>query len=126
MGKLSAILLSFTILFQSFGIEFNDIAKFPTLIKHISCHIEEGDNLANFMDLHYGSSADFHKNKHNEHKQLPFKHHCGDSHFHPVYVLNFSNLEIMSSTKIFEDKNFYYQKTFLNSYTTRFFQPPQK
>ena len=49
--KLGAILLSFTILFQSFNFEINDVFKFSTLIDHLSSHIDEGDDVADFLDL---------------------------------------------------------------------------
>lgn len=126
MGKLSAILMSFTILFQSFGLEYNDIAKFPTLLFHMSSHIEEGDSLGDFMNLHYGTNVETHQNKHNEHKELPFKHQHSDAHLQLVYVLNFSSLEINTFEKQFENKNYYYTKSFSNSYPNRLFQPPQK
>lgn len=118
--------MSFSILSQSFVLEINDISKFPTLLKHLVCHYEDGDNLADFMDLHYGNNIKTHESKHNEHKDLPFKHQHSDNHFQLVYVVNFNNLEITSSEKSYESKNFHYIKTFSNTHINRLFQPPQK
>lgn len=118
--------MSLTILFQSFGLDVEDIVKFPTLVKHFSSHLEQGDTLSSFMDLHYGVNVETHQNKHNEHKELPFKHQHTDTHFQLVYVVNFNNIEMTASEIMFENKNFHYKKAFSNSYTNRLFQPPQK
>jgi hypothetical protein len=126
MGKFSAIFMSLTILFQSLGIEFSDIVKYPTLVKHVICHIEQGDDLSDFMDLHYGSNIKPHQNKHNEHKELPFKHQHTDTHLQLVFIVNTGNIEIKSSENSYQTNNFLYSKSFFNNYTNRFFQPPQK
>lgn len=126
MGKLSAILMSFTILFQSFGLDFNDFTNFPKLISHLSSHIEEGDDVSDFMNLHYGTDVEKHKNKHSEHKELPFKHQHSDTHLQLVYVLNICSLEMIAVENIYENKNFHYGSTFSNNYIKRLFQPPQK
>lgn len=106
--------------------EINDVYKFPTLVKHVVCHYEDGDNLADFMDLHYGNNIKTHDNKHNEHKDLPFKHQHSDNHLQLVYVVNFNNFNMIASENRYESKNFHYTKIFSNSYTNRLFQPPQK
>lgn len=118
--------MSLTILFQSFGLEFRDFAKFPTLLTHLSAHIEEGDNLSSFMDMHYGVNAETHQDKHNEHKELPFKHQHSDTHLQLIYVINLSYVEMMTVENMYENKIFHYLKTVPNTYINRLFQPPQK
>jgi hypothetical protein len=126
MGKFGAIILSLSILFQSAGLELNDMYKIPLFITHLSNHIDEGDNFSDFMDLHYGTDVESHKNKHQEHKELPFKHQHNDTHMHIVYALHAPKIELSSLENIFENKIFYYKKPFISTYENSFFQPPQK
>ena len=94
MGKIGAIILSFTILFQSFSFEPGDVYNFSTFINHVSSHIESGDNFADFIDLHYGDKANSHQNKHKEHQDLPFKHQHVDSQMQLVFVFNSLNIDL--------------------------------
>jgi len=124
--KLTAFILSFTILAQSASFDIIDITKFSTFFTHINNHIEEGDNFSDFMDLHYGSKIDLHQNKHKEHKELPFKHQHIDSNFQFVFVLDTYNLNISSPEDRFKLNNFNYEEPTSNLYINNFFQPPQK
>lgn len=126
MGKIGAIILSFTILFQSFSFEPGDVYNFSTFINHVSSHIESGDNFADFIDLHYGDKANSHQNKHKEHQDLPFKHQHVDSQMQLVFVFNSLNIDLYMKEMGFENKNFNYKEPFSNQYTYNFFQPPQK
>lgn len=124
--KLGVIILSFTILFQSFNFEVNDIFKFSTLIDHILNHIEEGDNIDDFLDLHYGDKTISHQNEHKEHKELPFKQHHID--FNIQYIsMPFEENNLISIIELNTIKNnFSYKDPFTNSYINIFFQPPRK
>jgi len=124
--KLTAFILSFTILAQSASFDIIDITKFSTFITHINNHIEEGDDFADFIDLHYGNKIDLHQNKHKEHKELPFKHQHIDSNFQFVFVLDTYNLNISSTENRFKLNNFNYKEPTSNLYINNFFQPPQK
>ena len=126
MFKLTAFILSFTILAQSASFDIIDITKFSTFFTHINNHIDEGDDFADFIDLHYGNKIDLHQNKHKEHKELPFKHQHIDSNFQFVFVLYSHNLNISSPENRFKLNNFNYKEPTSNLYINNFFQPPQK
>jgi len=124
--KLTAFILSFTILAQSASFDIIDITKFSTFFTHINNHIDDGDDFADFIDLHYGNKIDLHQNKHKEHKELPFKHQHIDSNFQFVFVLDTYNLNISSPEDRFKLNNFNYEEPTSNLYINNFFQPPQK
>lgn len=126
MGKTGAFILSFTILFQSFSFEAGDVYNFSTFINHVNSHIKNGDNFADFIDLHYGNKANSHQDKHKEHPDLPFKHHHVDSQMQLAFVLNNLNLDLNVKEIGFENRNFNYKEPFSNQYIYNFFQPPQK
>ena len=126
MFKLTAFILSFTILAQSASFDIIDITKFSTFFTHINNHIDDGDDFADFIDLHYGNKIDLHQNKHKEHKELPFKHQHIDSNFQFVFVLDTYNLNISSPEDRFKLNNFNYEEPTSNLYINNFFQPPQK
>jgi len=124
--KLTAFILSFTILAQSASFDIIDITKFSTFFTHINNHIDDGDDFADFIDLHYGNKIDLHQNKHKEHKELPFKHQHIDSNFQFVFVLDTYNLNISSPEDRFKLNNFNHEEPTSNLYINNFFQPPQK
>ena len=126
MFKLTAFILSFTILAQSASFDIIDITKFSTFFTHINNHIDDGDDFADFIDLHYGNKIDLHQNKHKEHKELPFKHQHIDSNFQFVFVLDTYNLNISSPEDRFKLNNFNHEEPTSNLYINNFFQPPQK
>ena len=73
MFKSLAIILSISILLQSFPLQLGDFYKLPDLVNHLSQHIENGDSLTDFMAMHYGCELEDHKN---EHKELTPNHKC--------------------------------------------------
>lgn len=126
MQKITVVILSFTILFQSFSIEIADFSKISTLVEHFICHFENGDTLTDFMSMHYGSEVDMHENEHKEHKELPFKHKHLDSHFQNVYAL-FSQEIFNSFNEVsFKEHKFAYNEPTSNSFINSLLQPPQK
>ncbi|WP_372744646.1 hypothetical protein [Lutibacter sp.] len=126
MGKIGAFILSFTILIQSFSFEIGDMYKISTFVNHVNSHINNGDNFADFIDLHYGYKSNSHQNKHKEHKELPFKHQHTDAQMQLVFVLNNINFNLKTSEFVFQNKNFNYKEPFSNQFVFNFFQPPQK
>ena len=126
MTRILAIILSFTILFQSFILEIEDFNKFPTLIEHISSHLKNGDSLAEFIEMHYGSESNSHDKEHNEHKELPFKHQHLESHFQMVFILCVHNYPLSFNDIKIETNNFNYKEPITNLFINNFFQPPQK
>lgn len=126
MHKITVIIISFSILLQSFNFEVTDMNKISILVDHIATHYESGDNFADFISMHYGSELKTHKNKHKEHRELPFKHNHLETHFQYVYAL-FSNDIFTSFNEItFKENKFAYNEPSSNSYVNSFFQPPQK
>jgi len=124
--KLGVLLMSFTILFQSFNFEISDAFKFSTLIDHLAIHMEEGDGIDDFLDLHYGDKVDLHKDQHKEHRELPFKQHHMDVNIHYVNtVFEEKNLSSFIEMNAVEN-NFTYKNPYTNSFINNFFQPPQK
>ena len=126
MTKISAIILSFTILFQSFSLEIEDFNKFPTLIDHISCHLKSGDSLAEFIVMHYGSELNNHEKEHKEHKELPFKHQHLESHFQMALIVCVNNYSVNFNEVKLETNNFNYKEPTTNLFINNFFEPPQK
>ena len=126
MLKISAVILSFTILFQSFSLEIEDFNNLPVLVDHIASHLNEGDSLAEFIALHYGSELNKHEQEHKEHKELPFKHHHLESHFQMVFILCVHNYPLPFSEIKIDTNNFEYKEPITKSFINNFFQPPQK
>jgi hypothetical protein len=125
MNKITVVILSFTILFQSFSFDLEDFNKIPTLVEHISCHLKNGDSFTDFIVMHYGSELANHEKDHKEHQELPFKHHHTDAHFHSVYIICSNNLEVLSTDFIGNQTNFTYKEPFTNPITSTIFQPPK-
>lgn len=125
MYKIASILLTFTILFQSFSFDLEDINKIPTLINHISCHIEKGDSLGDFLSMHYGGEASSHEKDNNEHQKLPFKHQHLDSHFQIVFIFNPSIFNVDKREPIFEKEIFNYKESSTIFIQSSIFQPPK-
>jgi hypothetical protein len=126
MLKLSTFVLSFTILIQSFNFDVSDISNISVLTNHISDHLDRGDNLIDFIDLHYGNKLKSHQDKHSEHQKLPFKHQHIDNSSLLLYIINSDNLKINSIESTIMVHNFNYKEPTSNLYINRFFQPPQK
>ena len=126
MNKIAAIILSFTILIQSFTFDLLDIDKFPALVNHFIDHYESGDGISDFLTMHYGDKANFHEKDHNEHKQLPFKHQHLDAQFQLTFIFC-ANDFIVKSNETFSNKDiFSYKETSTNFILPNIFQPPQR
>lgn len=126
MSKILAIIVSITILFQSFGLEIEDLNKFPELVDHISCHLNSGDSFAEFIAMHYGSEVNNHELEHNEHKELPFKHQHVESHLQMAFIIYVYNDSINFNEIKLDTNNFTYKEPTTNLFINNFFQPPQK
>lgn len=126
MQKITVVILSLTILFQSFSIEISDITKVSILVDHFLCHLETGDSLDDFMSMHYGSEVEVHKNEHKEHKELPFKKEHLESHFQNVFAFFLQDAFTSFSEISFKEHKFAYNEPTSNSFVNSFLQPPQK
>jgi len=126
MTRISAIILSFTILFQSFNFDLEDFNKIPTLVEHITCHLKSGDSFTEFIAMHYGTESNNHEQDHKEHNELPFKHQHLESHFQMVFILCVQNYPVNFNEINLETNNFKYKEPSTNLFIDNFFQPPQK
>ncbi len=126
MHKISVVILSFSILFQSFSFDLDDFDMLPTLVDHIKCHLEIGDNFGDFITKHYGSELNNHKNEHKEHDKLPFKHEHLEVHSQLVYTLYPENDLVYFKEALLKKNKFLYKEPSSNLFVTTFFQPPQK
>lgn len=136
--KISSIILSLIVLIQSIGLNFEDIKKLHNLVNDISCHLEQGDTIEDFLIEHYNynkgsyisktSLVHHHKhnnNKHGEHGELPFQHDCLNSHVNLVCVFFPTNFNVEILNIVSESENYTYLdiNTFL--FENSIFQPPR-
>jgi len=124
--KLTVIILSITILLQSFNFEVKDFNKIPTLLDHITCHFNTGDSFADFISMHYGSKVNMHKDVHKEHKELPFKQKHLETSFQYVYMIFLEGFSGSFKEIAFRKNNFAYNEPTSNLFINSIFQPPQK
>jgi len=130
MIRLSSILMSLTILFQSFGICFSDLSQMGELVEHAKFHSEEyGDDFFVFVSKHYGELKTDHEKQHQEekeeHEKLPFQHisHLASS---AVYILNSYATEFKSiEYSEFKTPNFFYQEPVSSLHAFGILQPPR-
>ena len=126
MHKISVVILSFSILFQSFNLDLDDFNMLPTFIDHVKCHLEIGDNFGDFISLHYGSELNEHKDEHKEHDKLPFKHEHLEVNYQLAYTLYPENDVVCFKEVPLKKDKFSYKEPSSNLFVTTFFQPPQK
>ena len=131
MSKLVSIILSPLILFQSFGISFDDIAQIDEFIEHAQFHSEKyGDNVFIFISKHYGELKADHDKDHQEekedHEQLPFQQQS--QAVSVVALLENTEKDDLKELEFLEFKshNFFYQIPLSSLYSDGPFQPPRQ
>ena len=125
MNKIAVIFLSFTVLFQSFNLNLEDLPKIPHLFEHIKTHIQQGESLREFIAMHYGCEIDFHKNEHKEHQNLPFKKQNFDAHFNIDFIICNNLFPLQTYPKDFVSTYFMYKEQPIKLFETHIFQPPR-
>lgn len=127
MNKLVAILYSFLILIQSVNFSFEDFSKLSVLFEHAEYHQEYyGDSFLDFLTEHYGESKFAHGNNHEEHEDLPFKHHhqtC--AHVNAAFTLQTLDFDLEYIPFIEIPFNFYYTESTSFFEKPSVFQPPK-
>jgi hypothetical protein len=128
--KISSLILSFIILFQSLSFEIMDINKFSNFISDMNCHIQEGESFAEFISDHYKDNSDPHEHKgilheHDDHGELPFKHQHLDNHIQLVFVFFPNDFQTNFEERIASNKNFNYREPLSNLFSDSLFQPPR-
>ena len=126
MFKSLAVILSFTILFQSVSMQLGDFDKISNLFNHLSQYFEKGDSLTDFIEMHYGCELNNHKNEHKEHQKLPFKHQNLESHIQLVFIpstFTSRNLQVEISSKAI---GFNYCEPLAHLFSNYIFQPPRQ
>ena len=127
MQKVFAITFSLLVLFQSANISSDDVSKISTLFEHAQYHQETyGDSFFEFLAEHYGEAIDIHENDHEEHDDLPFKHHhqtCA----HSTIAFTFETLEFNFNYQSFVEipLNFFYKESISSFEKLSVFQPPK-
>ena len=125
MTKPFAIFLSFFMLFQSVNMDNNDLLKIPNLLQHLTTHLKNGDSIGDFISLHYGSLKDVHKNKHKEHKNLPFNQYSFDAHINNIVFISSTVFKLNITSKVVKKEIFYYEQSSINLFFNKIFQPPR-
>lgn len=124
MLKLSAILLSQLMLFQSMQISVIDLSNLPNLIEHAQFHKQQyGDSFLDFVMEHYAECQG--EQQHSEHKNLPFKNKINQVQ-QPI-LLAFTNKLSSEEHIVVEEStpNFFYKTPSTDSVQHRIFQPPK-
>ena len=128
--KLSAIILSFTILFQSFNFEISDFNKIPNFIDDIKCHVNAGESFSDFIADHYNILSNGHDHsgntcKHDAHGELPFKHQHIDTHSQVVFIILANDFFTDYQESFLKNKKYSYKEPTSNLFINKFFQPPR-
>lgn len=128
--KLSAVILSFTILIQSFNISFSDILQLNELMEHAQFHKEKyGDDFLTFLSKHYGEDKTEHEKEHQEelpeHEELPFS----QQHIHSIDCSSFvlGTIDFTLEKVDFKEAktaNFHYLDIYSSIYKDGILQPP--
>ncbi len=124
MNKIAVYIVSMSILLQSFNFVPADFGKLTTLLTHLTSHIESGDSVISFVELHYGSLAENHRSEHKEHQELPFNHEQFDGHIQLSLIVG-TNLAVNLEENNYRKNIFSYREPSTNLYINSFFQPPQ-
>ena len=125
MFKSLAVIVSISILFQSFPLQLGDFYKLPDLVNHISQHIEKNDSLTDFIAMHYGCELKNHNNEHKEHQKLPFKHINFDSHIQLVIIPSFIENSDSQLENSFKKPSYHYSEPLAHLVSNYIFQPPR-
>lgn len=124
MKKAIVIIVSFLILIQSMQIKPIDVLSIDDLFVHINEHLNEGNNIFEFYNLHFGKEAKDHIPKDCNHNQLPF-HHQFDSN-HVFLSHTFMPLKNSDNTDFYPKKtaSFYYINHYFFIAGNTLIQPP--
>jgi len=127
MLKITAILLSQILLFQSSHLCIHDFSKIQTLIEHAQFHKEKyGDSFLEFVVEHYADVENKKYEQHDEHKDLPFKQEINQAHqlsFFISYSNEYQNKKVVNNTNSI--KHFFYQEPTSESVLYTILQPPK-
>jgi hypothetical protein len=126
MNKIVAITFSILMLIQSINFSFEDFSKLSVLFEHAEYHQETyGDSFIDFLAEHYGDSNFQHENNHEEHEDLPFKHHQTCSHTNSSFTLPTLNFTLEYQPFIEIPINFFYKESKSLFEKPSVFQPPK-
>ena len=127
MTKLVAILFSTLILFQSSNISSDDLSKLHVLLEHAKYHeATYGDSFIDFLAEHYDESKEQHDFDHEEHQNLPFKHHQQCTHISHDFTVTTSYFLVTNYPNFLEiPVNFFYQEPITSFEKRPVLQPPK-
>lgn len=129
--KLTAFILSITMLIQGMSITYNDILNLDEFIEHAKFHQEHhGDNFFEFLSKHYGELKEQHSEEHqeeqSEHEQLPFQNEFRCCLDFSRIASNFTEINFDFTSFFIEKKSvFHYQNIYTSPDKLGLFQPPR-
>ena len=127
MMKITAILLSNLILFQSLNIDLDFFPKIKVLLEHAQYHQDKyGDTFLEFLSEHYGDKELSSNTEHKEHKDLPFKKSSKTcNHLISDFSFNIIVFKLKSKMVINTKPNYFYKDSFSLHEKHSIFQPPK-
>lgn len=126
MKVVFSVLLSASLIFQTFNLPTEHIGDFGELWEHFEYHsLEYDDSLADFLIKHYGSQKAEHSNEHPEHEKLPFNQNSSTLSG-TVFVVDFQKLPSINPLLIINKPgNFFYSSFYTFLSQVQIFQPPK-
>ncbi len=130
MARIATILLSISILAQSFNLHIEDAIELSEIVEHAELHKSRyGDSFFVFLSKHYGDLKESHKKQHQEeereHSHPPLQHDCSFQ-MQTAFVLNAFAFSIEDAKGVMQTStNFYYEDKFSTFEKQKIFQPPR-
>jgi hypothetical protein len=129
MVKAQSILFAFLFLMQSVQIQISDLLHFSDLVQHYNYHSEEfGDDLFNFIEKHYGTLAQKHRDdqplEQQDHQNLPFHKVITQLDLQLQLIPFLSTIDYNEESSIRKQLHFYRFGAGIELFT-EVFQPPR-
>lgn len=125
MLKVYSIFLASAILFQSFSFDLKDVSEIAVLVHHLTYHLEQGEEIDDFISQHYGNRTIEHNDVNNEHERLPFRHLHVDSQCSIVFIINKQFFLIKLNEDELLNTRFFYIERIIKLFESNFFKPPR-
>jgi hypothetical protein len=130
MHKIIAVLISSTILLNSFQIGIAGLSQAGELLEHMQYHSDNyGDNFSAFLSKHYGKLKDDHNKNHKEerqkHKQLPFHQEISQQIF-SVFLMPKQERPVLEKSQIkYRSACFFYKESSSHYNPEKLLHPPR-
>lgn len=126
MKVVFSIILSVSLIFQTFNLQNDNLGDMGELLEHYQYHsLEYEDSLADFLVKHYGSKKAEHSNEHSGHDELPFNHNSSTTST-VAFVVDFQNSPAIKPFLInLQPEEFFYSSFYTSLSLGKIFQPPR-